>query len=411
MENPPDKKLNSSDKGAETLKRFRYQITYSAILSLSLIDDNSNTQEIFCEHHEDVLIKLTNGKFVGVQVKTKDLDLGPFHTSDPEIEKTIVRFVKLDSEFENKFSFLTIVSNTGFYCTAKTFKNLSYLIDLAKNNKNDELLKNRSKSKTWIKKISKEAKCDERKVISVLSKIVLKGKKAGLDYITSDLRERLDKIYKLCNQTFGVLNSISEGLIQKHFNASSLLNKHQVTESFLSSTTPKDGEIKRILDSKVIRPDDIWGIINKFLEEPISLFLKDCPDLNSFPIGTKKLELKMDAGGISYDNIKLQKDNKFSAENHFVSWVYKDNTNKAEGKYNQIQLIIRNECQEAHDEYFEESELFGTKMLIDTRKRLKNRYSSEKGSFFDCKYEHLMGMAAILTEECTVWWSKKFEIK
>ncbi|MFX0136415.1 MAG: hypothetical protein ACFFDN_22425, partial [Candidatus Hodarchaeota archaeon] len=133
--------------------------------------------------------------------------------------------------------------------------------------------------------------------------------------------------------------------------------------------------------------------------------------LSSFPLGTKKLELKMDAGGISYDNIRLQKDNKFSAENHFVTWVYKENVNKAEKKYNQIQLIIRNESQEVYDENFDDNELFGIKMLIDLRKRLRIRYNSEKSSFFDCKYEHLLGMTAILTEECKIWWSKKFEIK
>ncbi|MFX0136414.1 MAG: dsDNA nuclease domain-containing protein, partial [Candidatus Hodarchaeota archaeon] len=275
QENSPDKKLDSSDKGDEILKRYRYQITYSAILSLSLIDANSDTQEIFCEHFEDVLIKLKNGKFIGVQVKTKDLDLGPFQTSDPEIEKTIVKFVKLDSQFENAFSSFTIVSNTGFFGSTNTFKNLSYLIDLAKNNKIGELLKNRSSSKSWIRRISKKSKCDEHKVISVLSKIKLEGKKAGLGYITLDLKERLNKIDKLHNQTSGVLNSICNDLILKHFYASSLLNEPQVTESFLSSKTPQAEKVKRILDCKIIKPSDIWIIINKCIEEPISLLLKD----------------------------------------------------------------------------------------------------------------------------------------
>jgi hypothetical protein len=45
------------------------------------------------------------------------------------------------------------------------------------------------------------------------------------------------------------------------------------------------------------------------------------------------------------------------------------------------------------------------------RQRLTSRISKISQSTFDATEEHLVGTAAILTEECRVWWSEVFDLR
>ncbi len=51
----PDTVLGTGDPGDETARRYRYQWTYAAIVCCILLDDTEDAEEVFCEHHEDVV--------------------------------------------------------------------------------------------------------------------------------------------------------------------------------------------------------------------------------------------------------------------------------------------------------------------------------------------------------------------
>ena len=46
----------AGDPGDDIGRRFRYQWTYTAAVCCLLLDDQEDVVEVFCEHHEDVLI-------------------------------------------------------------------------------------------------------------------------------------------------------------------------------------------------------------------------------------------------------------------------------------------------------------------------------------------------------------------
>tara|TARA_R110001606_G_scaffold71247_9_gene163301 strand:+ start:30313 stop:30480 length:168 start_codon:yes stop_codon:yes gene_type:complete len=50
-------------------------------------------------------------------------------------------------------------------------------------------------------------------------------------------------------------------------------------------------------------------------------------------------------------------------------------------------------------------------MYKGLRERLSERVTSQSQPLFGATEEHLVGAAGILTEECSVWWSNKFELK
>jgi len=68
MPNPEDV-LSQRDPGDDMQRRLRYQAAYGALICLELMDEIDCAQ-VFCEHHEDFLIKKLSGKYTGIQVKT-----------------------------------------------------------------------------------------------------------------------------------------------------------------------------------------------------------------------------------------------------------------------------------------------------------------------------------------------------
>ena len=124
----------------------------------------------------------------------------------------------------------------------------------------------------------------------------------------------------------------------------------------------------------------------------------------------QSLKKKLDAGGIDNANINLIKDLKYSFEAFTAQWVHQLEQKEAMGRFNQLQLIVNSECQEIFDSCKTGEELFGEDMLQKVRIRLRDRIQNDAHLFPDCSYEHLIGMAAVLTEDCRVWWSKKFQI-
>jgi hypothetical protein len=79
----------SSDVGDETSNRFRYQWVLSAIICCMLLDQAEDVKEVFCEHHEDVLVKHINGLFTGIQVKTRASDQPLWKASDEDVVKLL----------------------------------------------------------------------------------------------------------------------------------------------------------------------------------------------------------------------------------------------------------------------------------------------------------------------------------
>lgn len=128
----PDKTLSATDPGDDTQRRYRYQAVYAAIISLDLLDEESEFEEIFCEQHEDTLVKKKDGTFIGIQVKTRAPGRELFKSNDESVIKSLKRFVELSVEYPNHFSRFVLATNYAFWSEKKNSSNLRYLLKLAK---------------------------------------------------------------------------------------------------------------------------------------------------------------------------------------------------------------------------------------------------------------------------------------
>ncbi len=114
--------LSTSDAGDDVNRRFRYQAAYAAILALGMFIEETDFEELFCEHHEDILVKRKDGKFIAIQVKTRLETYTPFKAKDQTTLDVMVKFVKLDREFPDQFVSFVLATNLGFWGERKTHK-------------------------------------------------------------------------------------------------------------------------------------------------------------------------------------------------------------------------------------------------------------------------------------------------
>lgn len=161
---------------------------------------------------------------------------------------------------------------------------------------------------------------------------------------------------------------------------------------------------------KAVTKETVQRILQESLSTDTLLCTRDGVSVLDLPRGMRRLELKLAMGKISVSNIRRTKDHKYSAEKLLDEWIYRYCPEKANERYAHLSVIVGNVCQEAYDSAYTPSEPFGQVMLNNVRQRLRSRLAGEPDSFFGCKYEHLLGMAGILTELCDVWWSEESEI-
>lgn len=377
-------------------------------MSFHLLEDESDFTELYCEHFEDILMKNNDSKYAGLQVKTRKLGQTPFKTSDTAIKNTLQRFFRLERDYGNDFYRYAFVTNGGFWHEKENYNNLPFLIKKIFYSENISIFDDPDFNK--IMEIANELNgVDTETVFCTLKKFEITTG-PGLDDIDSRLVYLLSQSSNLSDKSYPELDELSKRLISKTAEASSLNYSSTEHDYFILSANPHSAANAEILEGKRITKEKMMTIIQDYILEEAPLRTFDPLDISSFPKGTRNLEIKMIAGDISVSNIDLIKDYKYSAEALLQENLYKNKPAKANELFDALSLIVRTECQEAYDANHTNNELFGQNMLMDVRRRIRQRHEQDCQHMFNGTYEHLMGIAGILTEECIVWWSDLFEI-
>jgi len=394
---------NPDDPGDDTQRRFRYQNTYASILGILMTDESKKIKEIYCEHHDDILVKNNDDKYHAIQVKTKDINLRPFDLDDEAIKKSCKRFVEMNLKFPEQFSGFSIISNHGFDKT----NDASCIQAMIDHYIKEGTFNGRTNYGKFVKSIADECGCSVEEVINVIKKLKLKTY-STLEDIHSKLFNQIKSCPLLTGLTESKVTDIADMMLAKFFKAASLFE--EATDSallYMTGLMSEDEIVQEKILSKRIERNSLSTWLAQYKEEPVRLKLKDRNSINDMPKGSQILTIKMDAGDIDADNIDMMRDLKFSFEQHSLAWLYKD-TNKANDQYNQVTTITENLCREIFDEAKIAETDGGMEMLVKVRKAIRERQLKDPELFFDCTYEHLLGVVGVLTESCKVWWSDKF---
>ena len=92
MQQSPATATGVADRGDEVQRRFRYQINYSALKALQLLAVETDLAAIYCEHIEDLLLERDDGKFIAIQIKTRELDQQPLKSREHIVVTALSRF-------------------------------------------------------------------------------------------------------------------------------------------------------------------------------------------------------------------------------------------------------------------------------------------------------------------------------
>jgi hypothetical protein len=406
--NIPNETSNSQDRGDDTQRRFRFQAAFAASLSLMLLDNDSDYDSLYCEQLEDILVGLKNSMFIGVQVKTREIARGPFKFQDQEIMHTLERFVGHEKEFPNQFLNYVICSNCGFVEKNDSSSLTHCLKVLVKHNGSRSCLVETDFSDR-IAELSRTTSCTEDLVLTVLNKVKIINW-ADLANFEKVLVYEIAKLTHNSHQPYDVLQEIATRLIAITTQAASLSLDLSYPSYFELLKNPEKAILNSKIQNKRITTIMVEESIAQALNPTVTLQGVNPIQISSLPKGMDIMEFKMASGGLDFSNIDLMKDLNASSLTLLIEWMHIHGPKEANKRAEHLRLIVQTECQEAHDSAQNSNVLYGKEMLQNVRERLKEKHEETKMLYSDCLYNHLLGIAGILTEDCKVWWSNKFEI-
>lgn len=404
MLNPEDV-LSQRDPGDDMQRRLRYQAAYGALLCLELIDE-ADCIQVFCEHHEDFLIKRPSGKYFGIQVKTRGTHLGPFRSNDPAIVAALSRFVELDLQFPECFESFVIAVNCDFLDMGDAETNLPHVLRLLRAKPNVTFS---GAMATIIDDIKAALHCTKKRVRDVLSRVSLEGSLPTFEDITMNVATKIGQSPAYKQRTLPDLFACAESLIDYIQRASALTCDLPIRTHFVLSSDPQELKVQSIVQRKLLTQEIILRLLAESLPALPTLQMSQTRDAINMPVGHHLLEKKMALGGISYPSIETAKDLQASTEYLLQTWIHTIGDVAAKERFHHLDVLVRSRCAEAHDEVYSDQHPYGTQMLIHLREKLKT-LAAEKHNTYGVSYEHLLGFVSIATQECRTWWSDRVDL-
>jgi len=398
----PDEVLASGDPGDDTARRYRYQWTYAAIACCLILDETEDTVEVFCEHHEDVLLKHKDNSFSGLQIKTRSSDQDVWKAGEELVTKSCARFAKLEADFPGQFRRFRFLTNHPLY-SAKNSQDLCHLLATLKAAASVAALP--SSVIAFLSRIAKAAGCSEDVAFVALQKTEARHDLPKVGDITSRLVQTLTDVWSRAAECpFTSVLRAARALVHECQEASSLAHE-DVLPAYLSAIArPEETELLARLAGKRIDQERILRILDQGLDEMAPL--DSDPGLLIDP-GTGNSDLlqkKLDAGGFSAVSRNSAEDLRDKADYLGIAWTKKHGRTAGLQRYAHVRSLVLSDAARAFEHSKREDARFGFEMLSDLRARFKER-RQEGSQLYDSTDEHLEGFAYSLTSECQVVWS------
>lgn len=399
---PPDTVRATGDPGDDIGRRYRYQWTYAAILCCMLLDDTEDVTEVFCEHHEDVLLKHADGMFSGVQIKTRSSEQEVWKTRDPAVMGACARFAKLEAGFPGRFRAFRFVTNHPLYAAenGRDFRHVLRVIRAA------ACVSDLSRPiERFVSSVSRESGCAAEVVFTALSKT----------YAVDELPKLPDAAIRLVSTLTGVWHRADDcshasvmgaarRLASECGQASSLAHQDVLPAYLPATSDPEATEISACLAGKRFDRARVLRVLETGLNGTATLD-GDPAAIVEPGTGAKSLLLKkLDAGGFSAVSRNSAEDLRDKADYEGIVWIKK--YGRAEGlrRYGHVRSLVLSDAARAFEATKDEAHPFGLQMLSELRSRFQQR-RIEGSQLYECSNEHLEGFAYTMTSECRIQWS------
>jgi len=367
-----------------------------------LLDDTEDVAEVFCEHHEDVLLKHTDFTFTGLQVKTRSSDQEAWKTSDAAVKSSCVRFAKLEADFPGQFRAFRFLTNHPLHA-AKNGQDLCHVLATIRTAAAMAGLS--APILAFLSRIAREAGCSEDVAFVALSKTDARDDLPRLPDIEGRLAATLTSVWPRADEcSYISVMRAARALIHECERASSLAHEDTLPAYLPVVAKPNETELAARLAGKCMTQARVLAILDHGLNEPAPL--GGHPDYCVEPgMGTiDLLRRKLDAGGFSAVSCNSAEDLRDKADYLGIVWTKKHGRVLGLQRYGHVRSLVLNDASRAFETARHLGQPFGVQMLSELRARFQQR-RQERAQLYDCSNEHLEGFAYSLTSECKVQWS------
>ncbi len=357
----PDEIASTTDPGDDIARRYRYQWTMSAIFCCLLLDETEGVKELFCEQHEDTLIKHGDDSFSGIQVKTRNRasDTNPIKSSD--VIDSCIRFAKLEERFPGRFRSFRYLTNHPLY-VAKNGQDFRFVLNTitdatSVNDLSGPALK-------YLSRISKYAEVSKDVVFTVLCKTMADDSLPKLLDIESRLINTLTNVWpRAADALYITLRRAASYLTWECGRASSLAHEELLQAYLPIISNPEESELKTLIERKRIDKSKLLKILDVGIDE-ISI-LEGAPESLVEPgTGARDLLLKkLDAGGFSAVSCNSAEDLRDKADYRGIAWTKKYGRLNGLQRYGHIRSLVLSDAAQVFEKTKNEDNPSGSDMI------------------------------------------------
>lgn len=403
------------DPGDDVQRRFRYQHAYGVILLVAGASGKEPWVRVLCEQHEDLLCERDDGTFDAYQVKTRGPEGGYWEMTHSALRKSIKRFVALRARFGSQVRRFVFVSNSGMrsqptgstkpsYCARDPWTVLRFVHDGPSGPTDSEI-------PATLSTLATECECDHDALLDVLRDVRLVSGPSLVGFEAQVAHEHLPQFPGCAALSPIRLNEIRDELVQRVYHASSLAGVSPAAQ-----WTAQDGSdgVPATVDAKGLSIDVVGDVVGTLANVPLRFLPASLPldvirggDPNDD--GTMGvLTQKMERGGVG-GYLTFMKRLGLSAEARLTEIAMASGTHIVD----QLAGVVEAECAEARidsEVASPDSQPYGRAMLQDVLRRLGGLADADPRRVHRQDKLCLTGIAAILSEDCRVWWSEPFDL-
>ncbi len=399
----------SGDPGDETERNFRYQHQYGVVLLAAVRRGTLKYVALYCEHHEDFLAERPDGLFDGYQIKTSRPENGAWTLTSAALTKSIGRFIDLMTAFPGQLGMFVFVSNSDVDSVTPAS------IDEKRRGRCPGLMLEHVKScsdadamqppfRDTFDALAAELGAVKAQLFEVLRRLEIVKGPSREDFDAALAHEHIGGLAECTHLAPGALRELCNDLVARFHRAASIYvvdpDRHLARISLRKNDDPVISA-KRIViaDVALVPPSKARDMFRYQGSPTISL---------GQPRPKRILEQKLARGGVG-DLVDYMKSREQAAEYHFLEEQAKDPVSAAR-QLRQVEEAVHGECLESYMARRTPGAPFGQAMFNDVSTRLRNLETQRKDLLGGAPYELLMGTAALLTDDCRVWWSDRFQI-
>jgi hypothetical protein len=397
----PEDTVACGDPGDETANRYRFQWTWAAVVCCMLLDDTEDVEEVFCEHHEDVLLKHRDGSFTGQQVKTRGVNQPPWKARDEAVLSACARFAKLEAEYPERFRRFCFLTNHQLHA-AKNAQDLSHVLQSITSAATVAHL--RSNVASWVRRVARDAEVTESTAFAAMSKTVAK---ADLPKIRDAVMRLMDAIAQCwapadeCSHES--VRRAAQALIEECGRASSL-DHEQLLPAYVIAAMDGDANIAARINGKRMTLARVKGVLERGRDSTATLEGDPTRCATPGEGSTDLLHQKLDVAGFSAVSRNSAEDLRDKADYLGIRWTKQYGKLKGLARYNHVRSLVLSDAGRAFDATQTMEEGFGPAMRENLRRRFRERRRAGD-QLFDSTDDHLEGIAFSLTAQCEVVWS------